>query len=149
MYNRAILIGWLGRDAEVRYMEGGDRGVINFTLATSRSWRDRDGNWQSDTQWHNISHWGSRGLDNLASKLKKGTLAMVEGEIRKRQWEDRNGQTREIIEIRAYKIVPLGKREKDESSMNINQDEEEEMEENIPSSNDNELPKDTEDDLPF
>ncbi len=110
MYNRVFLIGRLGRDADVRYMQNADRGVMKFTLATSRNWRDRDGNWQESTQWHNIVFWGSRNLENLADRLKKGTLAMVDGEIQYRQWEDKNGETHYITEIRAYKVMPLEKR---------------------------------------
>ena len=54
MFNKVILIGNLGRDAEARYMQDAENGVLKFTLATNNSWRDKEGNWQQKTQWHNV-----------------------------------------------------------------------------------------------
>ncbi|MCD6595943.1 single-stranded DNA-binding protein [bacterium] len=150
MYNKVILIGRVGRDADIRYMQNAERGVMKFTLATSRKWKDKDGNWQESTQWHNIVFWGSRNLDNLASRLAKGTLAMVDGEIQYRQWEDKNGETHYITEIRAYKIMPLEKRGERTASQSETGNEQSDGE--IPPADDykkSENSDETEDDLPF
>ncbi len=110
MFNRVILIGRVGRDAEYRYAAGGDRVAITFTLATGKRYQDRTGEWQEDTQWHNIIFWGNRGMERICERLKKGALVLVEGEIRYRKWEDRNGNTRYTTEIYAFRVAPLEKR---------------------------------------
>jgi len=148
MFNKVILIGNLGRDAEARYMQDGENGVLNFTLATNKSWRDKDGNWQQKTQWHNIVFWSRHGLDYLTERLRKGTLAMVEGEIEYRQWEDKDGVTHYKTEIRAYKLKSLEKRgERDtDSTPTGNPDD---TDNPIPPANEGESKSETEDDLPF
>ena len=166
MFNRVILIGRVGRDPEPRYMESGERGVLNFTLATNRRYQDRNGQWQDDTQWHNIVFWGSRNLDRLAEKLRKGTLVMVEGEIRYRKWQDRNGVTHIAAEIYAFRVAPLEKRTADtqtpepaateEPGTPIDTPSEEELPQTTATESEEELPQvppeemdETKDDLPF
>lgn len=112
MFNRVILIGRLGRDTEPRYMADGQRGVLNFSIATNRRWRDKEGNWQDTTQWHNIVYWG-RNVRQMSEWLKKGTLVMVEGEIRYRQWEDKEGKMHDVTEIYAFRLLSLERRERD------------------------------------
>lgn len=105
--NKAILIGNVGKDPEVRHLDSGAN-VANFTLATTERFKDRNGNNQEQTEWHNIVAW--RSLADLAEKyIRKGSQIYVEGSIRTRQYES-NGQTRYVTEIMANAIQLLGKR---------------------------------------
>jgi single-strand DNA-binding protein len=95
--NKAILVGRLGRDPEVRYTSGG-QAVCNFTLATDESFKDRSGERQKRTEWHRIVLWGK--LAEIAQQyLKKGMLVYIEGRIQSRQWDDRDGNKRTTVEI--------------------------------------------------
>lgn len=106
--NKVILVGNLGKDPEVRHLEGGNS-VANFTLATNEYYKDKQGARVERTEWHNISAW--RGLAELAEKyLKKGTQVYVEGKLRTRQYQDKDQQTRYITEIIAEEISLLGGR---------------------------------------
>ncbi len=106
--NKVILVGNLGKDPEVRYLEGGNS-VANFTLATNEYYKDKQGARVERTEWHNISAW--RGLAELAEKyLKKGSQVYVEGKLRTRQYQDKDQQTRYITEIIAEEISLLGGR---------------------------------------
>lgn len=106
--NKVILVGNLGKDPEVRHLEGGNS-VANFTLATNEYYKDKQGARVERTEWHNISAW--RGLAELAEKyLKKGTQVYVEGKLRTRQYQDKDNQTRYITEIIAEEISLLGGR---------------------------------------
>jgi len=106
--NKVILVGNLGKDPEVRHLEGGTS-VAHFTLATNESYKDKQGNRVERTEWHNISAW--RGLAELAEKyLKKGSQIYVEGKLRTRQYQDKDQQTRYITEIIAEEISLLGGR---------------------------------------
>ena len=106
--NKVILVGNLGKDPEVRHLEGGNS-VANFTLATNEYYKDKQGARVERTEWHNISAW--RGLAELAEKyLKKGTQVYVEGKLRTRQYQDKDHQTRYITEIIAEEISLLGGR---------------------------------------
>jgi single-strand DNA-binding protein len=107
--NKVILVGNLGKDPEVRHLEGGNS-VANFTLATNEYYKDKQGTRVERTEWHNISAW--RGLAELAEKyLKKGTQVYVEGKLRTRQYQDKDQQTRYITEIIAEEISLLGGRQ--------------------------------------
>lgn len=106
--NKVILVGNLGKDPEVRHLEGGNS-VANFTLATNEYYKDKQGVRVERTEWHNISAW--RGLAELAEKyLKKGAQVYVEGKLRTRQYQDKDQQTRYITEIIAEEISLLGGR---------------------------------------
>ena len=106
--NKVILVGNLGKDPEVRHLEGGNS-VANFTLATNEYYKDKQGARVERTEWHNISAW--RGLAELAEKyLKKGSQVYVEGKLRTRQYQDKDQQTRYITEIIADEISLLGGR---------------------------------------
>jgi single-strand DNA-binding protein len=107
--NKAILIGNLGADPEVRTTAGGTR-VAGFSLATSRSWTDREGQPQERTEWHRIVAWDK--LADIAEQfLHKGDRVYVEGEIQSRSYEDKEGVTRYVTEIRVRELVMLGGRE--------------------------------------
>lgn len=95
--NKVILIGNLGKDPEVRYLEGGIA-VANFPIATTESFRDKNGNKNEQTEWHQIVLW--RRLAEVAEKyLRKGQMVYLEGKIRSRSWDDKDGNKRYTTEI--------------------------------------------------
>jgi len=104
--NKVILVGNLGKDPEVRYLDNGVA-VANFSLATTESYKNKEGERVSQTEWHNIVLW--RGLAEVAEKwLKKGSSVYVEGKIRTRKWEDKDGNTRYSTEILGDNMTMLG-----------------------------------------
>ena len=106
--NKVILVGNLGKDPEVRHLEGGVS-VAHFTLATNEYHKDKQGTRVERTEWHNISAW--RGLADMADKyLRKGQQVYIEGKLRTRQYQDKDQQTRYITEIIADEISMLGGR---------------------------------------
>lgn len=106
--NRVILIGNLGRDPEIRQLENGAK-VASFSLATTESYKGKDGNRVDQTEWHNIVLW--RGLAEVAEKfLKKGNTIYVEGKIRTRSWEDKEGNKRYTTEIIGDNMTMIGGR---------------------------------------
>ncbi len=106
--NKVILVGNLGKDPEVRAFENGVK-VAQFSLATSESYKDKDGNWQEQTEWHNIVMW--RQLAERAERdLKKGMQIYLEGRIKTRQWTDQNNVTRYTTDILVDRFIMLGKR---------------------------------------
>lgn len=109
MYNKVSLIGHLGKDPEVRRLESGAV-VAKFSLATSENYKDKAGEWQTLTEWHDIVLW--RGLAEKAERdLKKGSLAFVEGKLTTRKWQDKEGNNRYTTEVVAQILRPLDKRE--------------------------------------
>ena len=107
--NKVILIGNLGKDPEVRYLDSGVA-VANFSLATTESYKNKEGERVSQTEWHNVVLW--RGLAEVAEKwLKKGSSVYIEGKIRNRKWEDKDGNTRYTTEILADNMTMLGKKD--------------------------------------
>jgi len=112
--NKVMIIGNLGSDPEIRSTANGGR-VANFSVATSRSWTGRDGAQQEKTEWHRIVAWDNeRGpkLADVAERfLKKGERVYIEGEIEYRSYEDKDGVTKYITEIRAREMIMLGGRE--------------------------------------
>lgn len=111
--NKAILIGNLGADPEVRSTPNGSR-VATLSLATSRVWKDQSGQRQEKTQWHRVICWNAaRGqqLADVAERYaKKGDRVYVEGEIEYRTWQDKEGQTRYSTEINCRELILLGSR---------------------------------------
>lgn len=113
--NKAILIGNLGSDPDVRTVSSGTK-VAEFSVATSRQWNGRDGQKQEKTEWHRIIAWGyspdKDGLAGVAERfLRKGERVYVEGQIEYRSYEDKDGVTKYITEIRASELIMLGSRE--------------------------------------
>lgn len=106
--NKVILVGNLGKDPEVRTLENGSK-VASFSLATSENYKDRNsGETITNTEWHNIVMW--RGLADVAERfLKKGNQVYIEGKIRNRSYQDKEGNTRYITEIEAKELNMLGK----------------------------------------
>ena len=115
--NKVILVGNLGKDPEVRYLDSGVA-VANFSLATTESYKNKEGERVSQTEWHNIVLW--RGLAEVAEKyLKKGSSVYVEGKIKNRKWEDKDGNTRYNTEILADNMTMLGSKPSPDSSQSI------------------------------
>lgn len=111
--NKAILVGNLGADAELRYTSGGAP-VANFRIATSENWTDKQsGERRERTEWHRICLWGPS-AEKLQEYLVKGKQVFVEGRLQTRQWEDRDGNKRYTTEIRADRITLLGRRGDDD-----------------------------------
>ena len=94
--NKVMLIGHLGKDAETRYTQSGTA-VTSFTLATSRRYKNQQtGEWQEDTEWHDVVLWKA---ENLANYLQKGKQVYVEGRLQTRSWEDQSGNKRYRTEV--------------------------------------------------
>ena len=106
-----MLIGNVGRDPEVRYLDGqsGNAKVATFTLATTERYRDRNGETRENTEWHNIVAWRNT-ADVVERFVKKGTQLYVEGRIRTRSWDDQTGNKRYTTEIIADTLQLLGKK---------------------------------------
>ena len=109
--NKVMLIGNVGRDPEVRYLDGnsGQAKVATFTLATTERYRDRNGETRENTEWHNIVAWRST-ADVVEKFVKKGTQLYIEGRIRTRAWDDQTGNKRYTTEIMADNLQLLGKK---------------------------------------
>lgn len=106
--NKAILIGNLGRDPEVRYMPNGDA-VANMNLATTENWKDKNGEKQEKTEWHRVVMYGK--VAEIAGEyLKKGSSVYFEGRIQTRKWTNKEGQERYTTEIVADRMQMLGSR---------------------------------------
>jgi len=106
--NKAILIGNLGKDPEIRYTPSG-QAVASFPIATTRRWRDKDGQPQEQTDWHNIVVWG-RQAENAKEYLRKGRPVYIEGRIQTRNYDDKDGVKRYVTEIVAQTVQFLGGR---------------------------------------
>jgi len=104
--NKVILIGRLGKDPETRYMTNGEA-VTNCTLATSENWKDKSGEKQEKTEWHNLVFY--RRLAEIAGEyLKKGSQIYVEGKLQTRKWQTKEGQDRYTTEIVVNEMTMLG-----------------------------------------
>ena len=131
--NKVILLGNLGKDPEVRRLDDG-RGVANFSLATSETYKNKSGEKVTNTEWHNIVLWSPL-ADIAESYLKKGSQVYIEGKISNRSYEDKDGVKKYISEVVGREITLLGR-----------PPEQQENAQNNPSENTN---NSDEDDLPF
>ena len=123
MLNKGSLIGRLGADPEVRHTQSGDP-VTTFNLATSERWKDKEGNVKESTEWHRIVAWG-RLAEICGEHLTKGKLVYIEGPIKTRKWEDKNGDTRYSTEIVARTLQILEK--KDNGSEPVEEQQEDDL----------------------
>lgn len=103
--NKVLLIGRLGGDPEVRYAPSGNA-VANFSMATNRSYKDKDGNQQEQTEWHRIVAW-SRLAEFAKQYLHKGMRVYIEGRLQYREWQDQNGVKRNVTDVIANDIQML------------------------------------------
>jgi single-strand DNA-binding protein len=104
--NKVILVGNLGRDAELRYTPGG-AAVATLNMATTEVWNDKAGQKQEKTEWHRIVLWG-KSAESLSEYLTKGKQIYIEGRLQTRQWDDKDGNKRYTTEIRGDRVVLLG-----------------------------------------
>jgi len=138
--NKVILIGNVGKDAEIRYIEANNVSVAKFPLATSETYKNKNGEKITNTEWHNIVMW--RHLADFAEKhIKKGIQIYVEGKITSRSYDDKEGNKRYITEIIAVNVRLLGRRENNNNNVDNS---EKTTESEFDNSQNNE-----EDDLPF
>ena len=106
--NKVMLIGNLGRDPEVRYTTSGTA-VASFSLATSEKFKNKNGEWEEKTEWHNVTLWGR--LAEIAGEyLAKGKTVYIEGRLQTRKWQDRDGKDRYTTEIIGDKMQMLSTR---------------------------------------
>ncbi len=106
--NKVVLIGNLGKDPDMQFLEG-NIGVAKFSLATTETFKDRSGKLISQTEWHTIVLW--RGLAELAQKyLHKGSLVYIEGRLKTRSWEDKDGNKKFATEVVGDNLIMLDKR---------------------------------------
>ena len=105
MVNRVILIGHLGKDPEIRRLESGAV-VARFTVATEERYKDKEGKWQSQTEWHDVVAWRQL-AERAESTLKKGMSVYIEGKLSTRSWQDQEGNNRRTTEVVAsyYRVV--------------------------------------------
>src|SRR3984893_7814615 len=104
--NKVILVGNLGRDAELRYTPGG-AAVAKFSLATTEVWNDKAGQRQEKTEWHNIDVWGKQ-AEALTEYLRKGKQVYVEGRLQTDEYTDKEGVKRKSTKVRCDRVVLLG-----------------------------------------
>ncbi len=106
--NKVLIIGNLGKDPEVRFT-GSGRAVARFPVATSETWNDQEGQRQERTEWHNVVVWGKQ-AESCGQYLSKGRQVFLEGSIRTRQYDDKEGNKRYITEVIAQRVQFLGSR---------------------------------------
>jgi len=103
--NKAMIIGRLGQDPDVRYTQS-NTAVANMSIATSERYKDKQGEWKERTEWHRVVAWG-RTAEICQEYLQKGSQVYIEGPIQTRKWEDKEGQTRYTTEIKALTMTML------------------------------------------
>ena len=107
--NKVLLIGNLGKDPEVRYTASGTA-VASFSLATSEKFKNKDGEWEERTEWHNVTLWGR--LAEIAGEyLSKGKTVYIEGRLQTRKWQDKDGKDRYTTEIVGEKMQMLSRKD--------------------------------------
>jgi single-strand DNA-binding protein len=111
--NKAMIIGNLGKDPEMRYTPSG-QAVTQFSVAVNRRYKGQNEEWQEETEWFRVVVWGQQG-ERAAEHLRKGNKVYVEGRLQTRQWEDQSGQKRYTTELVANQVTNLERRIRDES----------------------------------
>jgi len=142
MINKVTLVGNVGGDSEIRTLENGSQ-VGRFSLATSDSYKDKNGDWQNQTEWHNVVVWRDL-AERAATQLKKGSMVYVEGKISNRKYTDKDGVEKTVCDIVANTFRLLDKREKVEGTTERNFPEQQPAQGNKPEPTDSDS-----DDLPF
>lgn len=128
--NKVMLIGNLGRDPELKYLDG-NIARVNFSLATAEWFKDKNGNRIEQTEWHNVVMW--RSLAESAEKmLKKGMQIYLEGKLQTRQWQDKEGSKRNITEIVAESFIILQRRDQHNNPGNTGNETDKTSSENLP-----------------
>jgi single-strand DNA-binding protein len=117
-FNKIILIGNLGQDPELRYTPNGDA-VCNFSVATNEKRRDKTGDLQDITTWFRVTLWGSK-AENASKYLEKGRSVYIEGRLRLSEWTDRDGNTRQTLDVTATEMQFIGSRDGEYSAAAAN-----------------------------
>ncbi len=112
--NKAIIVGNLGNDPEIRYSSGGDA-IANMNIATTDSWKDKEGRKQEKTEWHRVTMFGKL-AEICGEYLKKGSQVYIEGKLQTRKWTDKSDIERYTTEIVADKMQMLGSNKRSESN---------------------------------
>ena len=131
--NKVIIVGNLGADPEVRYMDSGEA-VCGFSVATSESWTDKAGEKQERTEWHKVSVFNKLAV-LCGEYLAKGRKVYVEGKIQTRQWEDKDGATRRTTEIKAREVTFLSARSEAQPQQPQQQPQQQQIPQTRPASN--------------
>jgi single-strand DNA-binding protein len=120
--NKVMIIGYLGRDPEMRYTPSG-KSVSNFSVACNRSWKGADGEQHTETEWFNVVAWGN--LAEISKQfLNKGSLVYIEGRLQSRTWEDNEGTRHKTVEIVARDLLLLTDKKDVEENSEEEEDEE-------------------------
>ena len=120
MYNKITIIGNVGKDPETRTLENGTK-VTSLTVATSETWKDKQGNKKEEVQWHSVQLW--RGLAEVAETyVKKGSKLLIEGKVTYRSYEDKEGNTKYITEIVGKEMKMLGGKQQEQGSKPVKED---------------------------
>ena len=112
--NKVVLVGHLGADPESRFTPSGVA-VTTFNMATNESWKNKDGEYEDRTEWHRIVLFG-KAAETASEYMKKGQLTYVEGRIRTRSWEDKEGMTRYTTEVLGDRFTMLGRKGENQSA---------------------------------
>lgn len=145
--NKVILVGNLGKDPEIRHLDTG-RAVANFSMATSETYKNRNGERVTNTEWHNIVLWTP--LAEIAEKyLKKGNQVYIEGKITTRSYDDKDGIKKYITEIVGREMTLLGSRSDSDGGYNNNQGQSSDDRDYQPTNSEVDAKEDETDDLPF
>jgi single-strand DNA-binding protein len=112
--NKAMIIGNLGRDPEMRYTPNG-QAVTQFTVAVNRSHKDASGEWKEETEWFRVVAWAAL-AERTAESLRKGRKVYVEGRLQTRSWDDKDGQKRYTTELVASTVTALDSRSREEGA---------------------------------
>ena len=140
--NKVLLIGRLGKDPEIRHTKDGNA-VATFSVATNESWRDKEGNQQERTDWHNCVAFGATAEKYIEPYVTKGTLVSIEGTLQTRSWEDKEGNTRYTTEVVANNfggVQILGSSGGDTAIVGVMNQEPRVSEEDTSQANDDDLP---------
>lgn len=148
--NKIILVGNVQpREPEISHIPNLGRDVAKFTLVTKEGYMDKNNQWQESSEWHNIVAWGYN-AKKIEKNISRGSLVLVEGKIKSRKWQDKNGLDRRTIEIIADTVIPLDKytNQANYSNTNSNQSNKDDVP-NATTATNNEPPEAQIDDLPY
>ncbi len=120
--NRVVLVGNVQpREPEVSHIPSIGRDVAKFTIVTKEGYMDKENQWKESSEWHNIVAWGYN-AKKIEKNVKRGSLVLIEGKIKSRKWQDKNGQDRRTTEIIADTVVPLDRSQQSNNESSYNGD---------------------------
>ena len=112
--NKVILVGRVGKDPEITHIPSLEKDVAKFSIATNEGYMDQNKQWKDITEWHNIVAWGWN-VQKIEKNVSKGSMVLIEGRLKTRKWQDKNGQDRRTTEIHVDNLVILEKSERSTS----------------------------------